>query len=358
MIKVLHGADFHLDSAFSSLSPEGAAQRRREQRFALEQLTKICRDEACDIVLLAGDLFDSAQVYRDTLEALQQFFASCPAEIFIAPGNHDYIRAGSPYLTENWGENVHIFTKGEVECVHLPKLNCDVYGAAFTAMEMPSLLECFHVADEDAINLMVLHGDLQPNSVYNWMTPSQIAESGLDYLALGHTHEGEQGKYGKTTYAWPGCLMGRGFDECGAKGVLLAQVSKEECMAEFLPLDNRRYEILQVEVGEDVLASIRATLPADTQKDCYRILLRGEADAPDIVALEQTLSSEFFSLSIRDHTVPKQDLWAACGEDTLRGHFLRELKEQYDTGAEDQRRIVAKAAKLTLALMDGREVFL
>ena len=32
MIKLIHGADFHLDSPFSGLAPDQAAQRRREQR--------------------------------------------------------------------------------------------------------------------------------------------------------------------------------------------------------------------------------------------------------------------------------------------------------------------------------------
>lgn len=69
MVKLLHAADLHLDSAFSALPPEKAAQRRAEQRLVLERLTAL--SEGCAAVLLAGDLFDSARVYRDTLEALR-----------------------------------------------------------------------------------------------------------------------------------------------------------------------------------------------------------------------------------------------------------------------------------------------
>ena len=32
MLKFIHAADFHLDSAFAALPPEKAAERRREQR--------------------------------------------------------------------------------------------------------------------------------------------------------------------------------------------------------------------------------------------------------------------------------------------------------------------------------------
>ena len=353
MIKFVHAADLHLDAAFSGLSPEQAAQRRREQRQALASLAKECR--GCDLVLLAGDLFDSARVYQDTIDALKTFFAAIDAEVFIAPGNHDFVTSGSPYLTEHWGENVHIFTKNEIECVHLEALRCDVYGAGFTSAEAPDLLSGFRVRDPEALNLMVLHGDLQPNSPYNPITPEDIAFSGLDYLALGHIHASFVKRCGKTICAMPGCLMGRGFDECGQKGALRVTLGEADCQTDFVPIPTRRYEILSVEAGDDPLAAIRAALPEQTREDCYRILLTGEAERPDTDVLESILAPSFYSLSVRDRTYPKQALWAASGEDTLRGHFLHELKGQYDAADEENRRTIALAAKLVINLMDGRE---
>ena len=41
MLKILHGADFHLDSPFSGLAPEQAAQRRQEQRQLLGRLARL-----------------------------------------------------------------------------------------------------------------------------------------------------------------------------------------------------------------------------------------------------------------------------------------------------------------------------
>lgn len=354
MSRILHAADFHLDAAFSSLPPEKAAARRREQRAALEQLAALCED--CDLVLLSGDLFDSARIYRDTLDALKRFFAAVRAEIFIAPGNHDWLTDGSPYLTEDWGANVHIFRSAAIDRVRLD--GCDVYGAAFTAQEMPPMLDGFRVEDPDRLNLMVLHGDLQANSVYNYIPAAAIAASGLDYLALGHVHTAEVKKFGSTVCAWPGCLMGRGFDECGEKGVLKVTLDKHGCHTDFIPLHTRKYEIYSVEAGDDPLAAVRAALPADTENDCCRILLTGESDAVDLPALEAALAPRFYSLSVRDCTRPKQALWAAAGDDTLRGQVLRDLKAQYDAADEAQQRKIAAAAKLVTALMDGREAAL
>lgn len=356
MIRLLHAADFHLDSAFSALPPERAAERRQEQRFALQALSALCRERGCDAVLLSGDLFDSARIYRDTLDALRRFFADCGAEVFIAAGNHDYLSPGSPYLTERWPENVHLFPSEKITKYKQGQLH--IYGASFTAPEMPPLLEGFHAEDPQAVNVMVLHGELSPNSPYAPLTTAQIAASGLQYLALGHVHAGSCACAGKTTYAYPGCLMGRGFDECGQKGALLVTLDGCECRTEFLPIPTRRYELLEVPAGDDPLAAVLAALPEDTQNDCYRILLTGESDPVALPSLERTLAPRFYSLSLRDRTLPKTNLWAGCGEDTLRGHFLQELKAAYDIADERTRRILAQSARMTLALMDGREVTL
>lgn len=352
MIKLIHAADFHLDSAFSSLSPEQARSRRQEQRLALQSFAKLC--EGCDLVLLSGDLFDSARIYRDTLDALKECFAAIDAEIFIAPGNHDHLTGGSPYLTEFWGDHVHIFKTTTIERVRLDKLGCDIYGAAFLSQEQAPMLQNFRVYDPNMTNLMVLHADLQPNSSYGPIRTDEIGASGLDYLALGHIHQRSNQKIAATTYAYPGCLMGRGFDECGQKGVLRVSVEPHRCEVEFLPLFTRKYEILSVEIGENALDSIRNALPNDHKNDCYRIILTGESDAIDVNALQQALGSEFYSLSIIDKTLPKRELWSCITEDTLRGHCLRDLKAQYDTAEDPQ--LVANAARLLLSILDGREV--
>lgn len=56
MLTFLHGADFHLDSPFHSLSPDQAAERREEQRQLLTRLADTARQAEADLIFLAGDL--------------------------------------------------------------------------------------------------------------------------------------------------------------------------------------------------------------------------------------------------------------------------------------------------------------
>lgn len=361
MIKFVHGADLHLDSPFHSLPPEKAVLLRQEQRALVEDMISLCNGQAADLLLLSGDLFDSASVYRQTIETLQRAFAGCRAQIFIAPGNHDFVAPGSPWATQSWPENVHIFQQSTVQFVDLPSLGCRVYGAGFTGTSCPSLLDGFCAGDSSLFNFMVLHGDAeQAGSPYNPIRGEQIAASCLDYLALGHIHSYSGPRQaGKTVYAWPGCTMGRGFDETGEKGVICGTLDAAGCQIRFVPLARRRYEILEVPVRNDLLQSILEKLPADTGNVCCRIVLTGEAEQPDVPALYSALEERFFSLDIRDATVPTVDLWAACNEDSLKGLFLQSIKAEFDRQTDaDRRRLLQHAARLGLDLMEGREVSL
>lgn len=358
MIKLIHAADFHLDSAFRAMPPEKAGLLRQKQRELLDKLVELVNSEHADLVLLSGDLFDSGEVYPDTLYCLKRALSECCARVFIAPGNHDPYTISSPWETETWPDNVHIFKKNTIESVYLEDLGCQVYGAGFTSAQAPSLLEGFRVEDGELLNLMVLHGDAtQPNSYYNPVRKQQIEDSGLDYLALGHIHKGTDPLHlGKTTCAWPGCPMGRGFDELGEKGVLVVTAEKSQITCDFRPLADYRYEIVSVEAGDDPLAAIENALPEDTARDCYRIILTGEADTPDCKALHDALSERFFSLTVLDRTTPKLDPWASCEEDSLKGLTLQLLKQDFDAAEEKDRDLILQAARLTVSILDGREV--
>lgn len=359
MIKFLHAADLHLGAAFSGLTPELARKRREEQLALLHELFEAANAHGCDAVLLAGDLFDEESAGPDAVDALRHALASVRAPVFISPGNHDPLCPGSPYLTETWPENVHIFRSDRISSVELPEKNLRVYGAGFLSRYAGALLAGFRAEADGMTNLLVTHGNtLSKDSPYNPITPEQIASSGLSYLALGHVHQASGLlKSGGTAYAWPGCAMGRGFDECGQKGAYLGEISDTGVVTlTFLPLSGRKYEILRVAAGEDALASIEAALPNGTENDIYRIILTGEADSPDLPALQAALAPRFFALSVRDETYPRKALWAAADDDTLRGLFLRALKTQYDAAAsDDDRRVIALAARYGVAAMDGRE---
>ena len=183
-----------------------------------------------------------------------------------------------------------------------------------------------------------------------------MRESGLDYLALGHVHApSAMNRAGNTVWAYPGCPQGRGFDETGERGFLFGDVEPGRVDMRFVPFAGRRYESLTVDVsGGDALDAIRRSLPPDTSRDIYRIRLTGETAEPLTLApLERALSGEFFRLELRDDTRLRRDLWDRCGDDTLRGLFLGQLRREYD-GADPQRqKEIEQAVRFGLSAMDN-----
>ncbi len=358
MVKILHAADFHMDSPFASLPEEKAAQRRREQRELLDALAAAA--EGVDIVLLAGDLFDTGAGYWETTQTLTRVLTGMRAQVFIAPGNHDYYTAKSPYAFMELPENVHIFKTSQIRSVELPDLGVRVWGAGFTSAGCEPLLGSFSIRDSGFVELMVLHGDLTASSRYNAISEEDIARSGLDYLALGHTHAFSGLKRaGNTWYAYPGCLEGRGFDELGPKGVLVGGVGKGECELEFKPLAKRQYRVIEADLtgSDDALASAARAVGEGFPADIARLILKGEfSGEPDTEAIAAALGDKFFHLTVQNRTRPARGLWDGAGEDTLTGLFLGKLKAMYDgAGDDDTRRRVELAARCGLAALEGRE---
>ena len=360
-LTILHAADLHLDSPFEGLPAGKAAIRREEQRELLARLAELAFTEHVDLVLLAGDLLDSGNTYYETGEELIRALRGVGAPVFIAPGNHDFYSARSPYARLHLPDNVHVFTERGIRSVILPELGARVFGAAFTEASSTALLDGFRAERTEGVyNILCLHGDMETrDSRYDPVTAEQLARSGMDYAALGHIHTASGlRRSGNTWYSWPGCPEGRGFDETGEKTVSIVTLSGAECELRTVCIAKRRYEILRLDVsGADPLLAVHTQLPDDTVSDVYRVVLTGETDSPpDLKKLHENLSDMFFELQLRDETRLRRSVWDSAGEDTLRGLFLRRLRRQYDEarGAEERMRI-EQAARWGLAALDNAE---
>ena len=360
-IRILHTADLHLDSPFEGLGTSKASLRRGEQRDLLGRIAELAIAEEVDLVLFAGDLLDSDNSFYETGEELIRSLRRIPAPVFIAPGNHDFYSERSPYARLKLPENIHIFPSDRIEHYELPDLGVRVYGAAFTERRSAPLLCGFHAERVEGVtNILCLHGDLGArDSLYSPITEQELADSGMDYAALGHIHKASGlCRAGATWYSYPGCPEGRGFDETGEKTVNLVELDGGGCTLRTASVAGRRYETLEVDVSAaEPLLAIHTQLPDETVRDVYRIILTGETDAPpDLGRLRENLSEFFFELQLRDETRMRRSVWEKAGDDSLRGLFLYKLRERYDAAKTDEERAhIEQAARWGLAALDNRE---
>lgn len=356
MIKILHAADLHLDSAFAGHETKIAAKLKGALRTVPEKIVSLCKREKCDLLLLAGDLFDG-EYTEESFLALKNALEEVQIPTFIAPGNHDFCTPGSPWQLERWPKNVHIFKKTAIESVSLPELDCRIYGAGFSSMDCDSLLEGFRTQGQERYHIGLFHGDpMNSGSPYNPISHKQVTASGLDYLALGHIHKTGAFRDGKTLCAWPGCPMGRGFDELGEKGVLLVAM-EESTTLRFEPLDVPRFYDWDAEVLTDARAAIAEGLPAVGNDHFYRITLTGECEKPDLQGLYQYFSA-FANLELRDKTRPVTDVWGSAGADCLEGVYFKMLHEIFEEENDEAGQTALLAARISRRILDGSEVVL
>lgn len=360
-LKLLHTGDLHLDSPFQALSMAKAAQRRGEQRDLLSALAELAIRERVDAVLLSGDLLDSDRAYCETGLRLISALGRIGAPVFISPGNHDYYSSRSPYATLKLPENVHIFRKNEIERVDMGGRGFAVFGAAFTDSQSHGLLGGFSAPRREGVyNLMCLHADVdKPGSPYNPVSAVEIARSSMDYIAFGHVHTADgPHRAGRTHYAYCGCPEGRGFDECGEKSVYIVELSDDNCSLRPVSIATRKYIDLEVDVtGLEPMLAVHSALPEETVRDICRIRLKGETDGGlDLNRIYASLEDLFFQLRLTDETRPALSPWEAAGKDSLRGLFLKKLKEQYDrVQSETGRQRIEQAARWGLAALNNSE---
>lgn len=333
-LKILHSADWHLGAAFASFSPEQRQYLLQQQKQLPGKIACLVREQGCALVLLAGDLFDGPHPGSDWVVLLKRALEQMEVPVFVSPGNHDYCCPGSPWLEETWPENVRIFTGG-LTSVAVPELDCRIWGAGYSSMDCPPLLEGFRGEGPERYKIALLHGDpLHKNSPYCAVTSGQMASCGLDYLALGHVHKGGALESSGVVCAWSGCPMGRGWDETGEKGVLLVSL---ENSVEVTPLVLDAPRFYDLEAEEDTLPEV---LPLGPSRDFYRVTLVGECR--ETLAQIRGKFPGFANLLLRDNREEAEDLWAEAGEDTLRGVYFSLLKRQNaDLTAEISRRLLA-----------------
>ncbi|AOT69694.1 metallophosphoesterase family protein [Geosporobacter ferrireducens] len=368
-IKVLHCGDFHFDTPFFGLTTAEAEKRKEDLRETFGRIVSIAKEEAVDLLLISGDFFDSEKVMKTTLEYIIKKLEEIPqVRIFISPGNHDPYTYKSYYRLIQWPANVHIFTS-KLEGVRIPELDTYVYGIGFSKNhEKKPLLEDLQLENPCCINIMVLHGDVvsgEQDSDYNPISIERIEKSQLDYLALGHRHSFSGiNKTGSTYWSYSGNPEGRGFDELGAKGIVLGEISKDYCNLNFREICKRKYyeQVINIQGAatyEEIVEKINDQInDPDRRRNLYKLVLQGELSEGFVLhsaVIAEKLEDRFYFLKLVDDTEAYVDYGELSDSFSLKGVFVRTMQEKMSKAASlEEKKKLEFALKAGLrALRDG-----
>ena len=368
-IKVLHCADLHFDTPFKELSKEVSDVSKNELLEVFKNIIDLSINENVEVLLIAGDVFDNLTVNKNTLFFISdQIKRIKDIKVFISPGNHDPYNEKSFYSMINWPENVYIF-KGDMEFKEVKELNLIVWGAGFrNNYENETLLRKVNV-DNDKINIMLLHGEItsaNSKNKYNPIYISDIYESNIDYIALGHRHKFSGIlKAGITTYAYSGCPQGRGFDEEGEKGVIVGEVDKGGANLKFFPMYKRKYITREIDITDtnnydEVVFKVLSQLNnEEIYQNFYKIILKGEIKEHfnlNEKLLIEKLKDKFYYIKIINNTSIEVNLEELSRDYSVKGKFIAKIFEKLKCASDDEKEILELALKIGIQCLSEDEV--
>jgi exonuclease SbcD len=229
-MKILHTSDWHVGKVLKGHS------RLDEQIAALAQLVEIARVERPDLVIVAGDLYDTAAPTADSTKVVTRALSALRgtgADVVAIGGNHD--NGAALDALRPWAEAAGITLRGAVResvrehvvagttaggeswrLVALPFLS---QRYAVRASEMFDLTDAEatqtyadHVARllarlaaeafaNDSVNLVCTHltvvgaaaggGEREAHTIMGYAVPATVFPPAAHYVALGHLHRAQ-----------------------------------------------------------------------------------------------------------------------------------------------------------------------
>jgi len=261
-LRILHTADWHLGKTL-----EGRSRLPEQEQF-LDELERIVNDEKIDVVLMAGDAFDTVnppakaeQLFYDSLSRLSD---KGKRPVVVISGNHDNpdrLSAASPIAFDS---NIHLIGYPSAEVLSIPVKDEQLNVAALaypSEARLEQLLSEVHDEillrdhyDEkirdlfqkmtegfsvDAVNVAMSHLYVAGGSSTDSERPIEVGGAytvratslpeSAQYVALGHLHRPQNVKKALTNARYSGSPLAYSFSESGyAKSVSIIDVLPKE----------------------------------------------------------------------------------------------------------------------------------
>lgn len=261
-MRILHTADWHLGKTL-----EGRSRLPEQEQF-LDELERIVNDEKIDVVLMAGDAFDTVnppakaeQLFYDSLSRLSD---KGKRPVVVISGNHDNpdrLSAASPIAYDS---NIHLIGYPSAEVLSIPVKDEQLNVAALaypSEARLEQLLSEVHDEillrdhyDEkirdlfqkmtegfsvDAVNVAMSHLYVAGGSSTDSERPIEVGGAytvratslpeSAQYVALGHLHRPQNVKKALTNARYSGSPLAYSFSESGyAKSVSIIDVHPKE----------------------------------------------------------------------------------------------------------------------------------
>lgn len=345
-MKFIHCADLHLDSKLeSNIGKEKAKERRNEILLTFERIVRLAKEEGVTAILIAGDLFDTRNIAAKARNLVWDLIASHPNIDFLyLRGNHDWktnFTEGKefPANFKTFGTDWVEYQYGEVSIFGKETMEDDTNYASL-------------ITEPGRVNIVMLHGQEVRSNVKDdagLIALPALRNRNIDYLALGHIHAYKKEVLdSRGVYCYSGCPEGRGFDECGDKGVVVLEIEDGKVDSRFVPMASRTLHEVKVDItgqesATDILRVIYDAVERIPSKDMVKVVLTGYYTIDtekDITYFEQAMEGRFYFLKWKDMSRLSIDYKEYENMVSLKGEFVRTVMNGKETEEEKERMIL------------------
>jgi DNA repair exonuclease SbcCD nuclease subunit len=205
-MKILHVSDTHLGySAYNKVTLDGINQREIDTYDAFKQFIDYAVKTKPDLIIHAGDLFDSVRPNNRAITvAIDQFLRISKEKIpfIIISGNHEHpklMETGHIFSIFDHIDNVYPIYKAKYEKIPLKIKNENIMIHAIPQCELKTQFEDeikkLKTDKTSKYNIFVSHGAVSGIRVFSMnefnelIIPAKALSKDFDYIALGHYHK-------------------------------------------------------------------------------------------------------------------------------------------------------------------------
>ena len=353
-MKILHLSDLHLGKRVNEMS------MIEDQKYILDQIITLIKEESVGIVLLCGDIYDKSIPTIEAIHLLDEFLdrlSKMAIKVLMISGNHDSIDRlsfGKSLFTrsnlyiasqfENEIEKITVKENGITVNFYMLPFVKSAYISHIFQLQTDSYEECFRYLiehtkiDEEETNILLSHQFVTANKKNPELSDSETSSLGgidnidfhifdpFDYVALGHIHKPQA--MGREMVRYAGSILKYSFSEIhmDKKATILTIDAKKEISLSFHPLKPLR-DMREIECSLEEL--LKKQCEIGKQEDYMHVILTDEEQILDAIGKVRTIYPNVMQISFKNRRHMKQLESAQIKEDQISDQSPAELFEQF-----------------------------
>lgn len=359
-MRIIHTSDWHLGISLHN------ASLLEEQRYFVDFLLNVVKEQNIDAVMIAGDIFDnsvssaeSISLYNDAVTKLCNHLS---VPVIISAGNHDgaarlascneLLKKAGLYVFGKLSKKINLVELRDINIYVLPYFNTDEVKSLFPEEKISSYSNAMSLV----LNEMKLN--FKPNKknilmCHCFVSGSVLSESdrsamvggtsvvaaevfdGFDYVALGHLHKAQNRGYNAR---YSGSPIKYSFSEAEhKKSITILNIDEDISIEELNVVPLRETRVIKGTFDE-----VLAIAEKDTQKDDYiKIELTDRYAGMEAIELFRNYYNNLLNITgkmneTEENELTVEDLYNLSPDDILE-RFYKETTGNDIT--EDQRNL-------------------